>query len=96
VKERMRTNSGKTRVSYTLTHGLLAFIAETRQRRSLSTNSEALESLLHEAILEAKRREIDAACKEYYDTATEEELAEHLQWAEIVGPNILLVEPPDL
>jgi len=49
----MRTKSGKIRVSYTLTLELLAFIAETRQRRNLRTNSEALDSLLREAMLKA-------------------------------------------
>jgi hypothetical protein len=44
--------------------------------------------LLREAILEAKRQEIDAATREYFDTASEEEQAEQREWAEMVGPNI--------
>ena len=47
----------------------------------------------HEAMLEMKRQAIDAAVKEYYDTATEEELAEQREWAEMVGPNILIAAP---
>jgi len=43
--------------------------------------------LLREAMLEAKRQQIDAAYKEYYDTASEEELAEQREWAKMTGPN---------
>jgi hypothetical protein len=49
--------------------------------------------LLREAMLEAKRREIDAAYKEYYDTASDEELAEQREWAEMTGPNIFAGVP---
>ncbi len=55
----------------------------------MRSDSEALELLLRELIFEAKRREIDAACKEYYDTASDEELAEQREWAEAVGSNLL-------
>ena len=48
---------------------------------------------MREAMLEMKRQAIDAAVKEYYDTATEEELAEQREWAEMVGPNILIAAP---
>jgi hypothetical protein len=44
--------------------------------------------LLREAMLEAKRPEIDKACKEYYDTASDEDLKEQQDWAEMTGPNI--------
>jgi hypothetical protein len=52
-------------------------------------------TLSPEAVLEAKRQEIDAAYKEYYDTASDEELAEQREWAQGVGPNIL-IEAPDI
>jgi len=78
----------KTRRSFTLTSEALRFIKKTRRRRGARLDSEALEMLLREAMLEAKRQETDAACKEYYDTASEEELAEQREWAQAVGPNI--------
>jgi uncharacterized membrane-anchored protein len=44
--------------------------------------------MLRELMLEAKRRELDAAIKHYYDTASDQELAEQSEWAEMAGPNI--------
>jgi hypothetical protein len=44
--------------------------------------------LLREAMLEAKRQEIDAAYTEYYDTASDEDLAEQREWAEMAGPSM--------
>jgi len=91
----IQATTRKIRRSFTLSPEAVAFVQETRRSSGVRTDSEALESLLHEARSEAKRREIDAACKEYYDTASEEELAEQREWAERVGPN-LLIEAPDL
>jgi len=52
-KEAMKTKSGKVRVSYMLSRESITFIAETRQRLNLRTNSEALEFLLRDAMLRA-------------------------------------------
>jgi uncharacterized membrane-anchored protein len=49
-----------------------------------------LDLLLRELMLEAKRQAFDAATKEYYDTASDEELAEQAEWAKVVGPNIMV------
>ncbi len=37
--------------------------------------------------------QIEAAVKEYYDTASEEDLAEQSEWARMVGPNFLREAP---
>ena len=79
--------------SFTLSAEAVAFLGETRRKRKLGADSEALDLLLREAMLEAKRREIDAAYKEYYDTASDEELAEQREWAEMTGPNIFAGVP---
>jgi hypothetical protein len=79
--------------SFTLSAEAVAFLGETRRKRKLGSDSEALDLLLREAMLEAKRREIDAAYKEYYDTASDEELAEQREWAEMTGPNIFAGVP---
>jgi hypothetical protein len=80
----------KMKRSFTLSPEAVTFIVETRQRRGAGSDSEALDLLLREAMLEAKRQAIDAAYKEYYDTASEEDLAEQREWAEMAGPNILV------
>jgi hypothetical protein len=45
--------------------------------------------LLRELMLETKRQEFEAATKAYYDSASEIELAEQREWAEMAGPNIM-------
>jgi hypothetical protein len=78
----------KMKRSFTLTPEVVAFVGETRQKRGAGSDSEALDLLLRESMLEAKRQQIDAACKEYYDTASEQDLAEQREWAEMTGPNM--------
>lgn len=74
--------------SFTLTPEAVAFVGETRQKRGAGSDSEALDLLLREAMLETKRQQIDAAYKEYYDTASDEDLAEQREWAEMTGPSM--------
>jgi RNA polymerase-interacting CarD/CdnL/TRCF family regulator len=66
------------------------FVAETRQRRKAHSDSEALDLLLRELMRDTRRQEIDAAYKEFYDSASDEQLADELAWAEMAGPNVLL------
>jgi hypothetical protein len=89
----MQATARKMKRSFTLSPESVAYVGETRQKRGAGSDSEALDLLLREAMLEAKRQEIDAAYKEYYDTASDEELAEQREWAEMVGPNIFLGVP---
>lgn len=71
----------------------MAFLSETREKRRAGSDSEALDLLLRELMLEAKRQAIDAAYKEYYDTASDEELAEQREWAELTAPNMWIGVP---
>jgi hypothetical protein len=89
----MQATSRKMKRSFTLSPEAVAYLGQTRQNRGAGSDSEALDLLLREAMLEAKRQEIDAAYKQYYDTASDEELAEQREWAEMVGPNIFLGVP---
>jgi hypothetical protein len=78
----------KVRRSFTLTPEAVAFVGETRLKRGVGSNSEALDLLLREAMLEEKRQKIDSAYQNYYDTASEQDLAEQREWAEMTGPNM--------
>ncbi|MDR3771839.1 MAG: hypothetical protein P4L26_00735 [Terracidiphilus sp.] len=80
----------KMKRSFTLMPESVAFLTKTRQRRGAGSDSEALDLLLHEAMQEAELQELDAATKEYYDTASDEVLAEQSEWARMVGPNIMV------
>ena len=86
----IQATNRKMKRSFTLTPESVAFVAETRRKRKARSDSEALDLLLRELMLEARRQAIDAATKEYYDTASDEELAEQAKWAEMVGPNIMV------
>ncbi len=92
----MTTQAKNRRVkkSFTLAPDVLAFVVETRRKRKTGSDSEALNLLLKEQMLEAKRREMDAAFKEYYDTASDEELFESAEWAGMAGPAVLLSSEP--
>ena len=80
----------KIKRSFTLAPEVAAFVTETRARRRAGSDSEALNLLLRESMLAARRQEIDAAFKEYFDSATDEELAEGSEWAQMAGRNALL------
>jgi hypothetical protein len=89
----MQATVRKMKRSFTLTPEVVAFVGETRQKLGAGSDSEALDLLLREAMLEARQREMDAACKEYYDTAPDEDLAEQREWATMTGPNIFIGVP---
>jgi hypothetical protein len=78
----MQTATRRVKRSFTLTPEVAAFVAETRQKQHAKSDSEALVLLLRELMLEVKRRELEAATKAYYDTASEQELVEQSEWAE--------------
>ena len=69
-------------------------LSETRKKQRAGSDSEALDLLLRELKLEAKRNEIDLAFKAYYDSASEQELTEQREWAEMAGPNVLVDPGP--
>jgi len=95
LRQNMATQPTTRRIrrTFTLSREAIAFISETRDRRGMASDSEALDLLLREAILEAKQREIDAAYKEYYDSASDEVLAEQGEWAELTAPNMFIGIP---
>jgi len=89
----MQTTNRKIKKSFTLAPEAVAFLSETREKRKAGSDSEALDLLLRELMQEAKRQAIDAAYKEYYDAASDQDLAEQLEWAENTGPNMMNLAP---
>jgi hypothetical protein len=90
----MQATARKIKRSFTLTPESVAFVADTRQRRQTGSDSEALDLLLREARQEVKRQELEASITAYYDSISDEELADERKWAEMAGPNVLLdIEP---
>jgi hypothetical protein len=79
--------------SFTLTPEVAAFVTETRQKQRAKSDSEALVLLLRELMLEARREQLESATKAYYDTASEEELAEQREWAEQASRSLWIGVP---
>ena len=79
----------KIKRSFTITPESATFLREARVERKAGSDSETLDLLLKELIEKRKLAEIDAAFKEYYDTASDAQLEEEGEWARMVGPNIL-------
>jgi hypothetical protein len=88
-----RAAARKTKRSFTLSPESIAYLVATRERSGAASDSEALDLLLRESRIEAKRRELDDTYKHYYDNASEEELAEQLEWATATSTNIFIDVP---
>ena len=83
-----RAKTRKVRRRYTLSRESVEFICEERKRLRKRFDSEALDQLLQESREAQKLAEIDAAYKAYYDNASDEELQEEREWAEMAGPSM--------
>jgi hypothetical protein len=90
-----RATNRKVKRSFTLAPESVAFLSATRRQRKAASDSEALDLLLKELLLEAKRREVDAAFNAYYDNASNEQLGESSEWASMAGPTVLLSSDRD-
>ena len=90
-----RATERKIKRSFTLTPEAVAFLSETRKRRRAASDSEALDLLLREHMLTRQREMLDAAVSEYYDSASDEELQEELEWAQMAGPAVVLSSKAD-
>lgn len=80
----------KLKRSFTLSPEIVGFVVETRQNRGAGSDSEALDMIVREAMLAVRRQQIDDAYKDYYDTASDEELKEQGKWADLVAPNMFI------
>lgn len=80
----------KIKRSFTLSPEAVAYVGETRRKRGAGSDSEAIDLLLREAMNEARQQEIEAACKEFYDAASEEQSTEQREWEKAVGAKVFL------
>jgi len=89
-----KATNRKIKRSFTLAPEVLAFVVEVRRKRKAASDSEALNLLIEEQMLQAKQLELDAAIREYYDSAGEDGLEESTEWAAMAGPALLLSSEP--
>jgi len=78
----------KIKRSFTITPESVAFLCEARAERNARSDSETLDILLKELGEKRKLAAIDAAYTAYYDSASDEQLAEETEWAKHAGPNV--------
>jgi hypothetical protein len=72
----------KAKKSFTLSVESVAFLEEMRQKSSAESTSAILEEILQAVRREEKRVATDRAMAEYYDSLSDEEVAEERQWGE--------------
>lgn len=77
----MKSATGRIKKSYSISKESEQFVRRIRKLRHIGSDSEALDQLLHESMAAHSRSAIDVSYKAYYDTATDEELAEENAWA---------------
>lgn len=77
----MKHATERVKKSYSISKESEQFVRRIRKLRHIGSDSEALDQLLRESMAAHRRSSIDAAYKAYYDTATDEELAEGNAWA---------------
>jgi len=81
----MKAAQNKIKKSYSLSVESERYVRRYRRARKIASDSEALDTLLKEALAAEKLAEINAAYKDYYDNATEEELKEESDWAQFAS-----------
>lgn len=74
------TSRRKIKKSFSISAESDSFIRRTCKERKSTSESETLDMLLKELMTIRQQKTIDAAYAEYYDSLTEEEVAEQSAW----------------
>jgi uncharacterized protein YbcV (DUF1398 family) len=82
----------KLRRTFTLTPENLAFIEQQTRRRKLPSQSAFLDQLLSEKTREQRLAELEANVTAYYDSLTDEEVAEQRAWGHFAEQTLVLNE----
>ncbi len=77
----MNVSTNKVKKSYSISPESERYIRKVRKARKIASDSQALDQILRDAQDAQKLAEINAAYTAYYDSATDEELAEERGWA---------------
>jgi hypothetical protein len=72
----------KAKKSFTLSIESVSFLEEMRKKNSAESVSAILEEILQSVRREEKRATLDRELTEYYDSLSDEEVAEQRQWGE--------------
>jgi len=72
----------RVKKSYSISVEAEQFVRRIRKVRRIASDSEALDQLLRESMAAHRRSSIDAAYRDYYDAASNADLAEEAAWAD--------------
>ena len=74
--------SHKKKKTYSLSPTSVQYIQRIRVSAKLRSDSEALDGLIREKMLEAERNRISASISNYYDTLSDEQQEEARNWGQ--------------
>jgi len=76
----MHGQARKVKKSFSISLESEAFLRQTRKERQVSSESETLDVLLRELMAAQKQRAIESAYVDYYDSLSDEDMAEQDAW----------------
>lgn len=76
----MHGQARKVKKSFSISLESEAFLKRMRKERKVSSESETLDVLLRELMASQKQRAIESAYKDYYDSLSDEDVAEQRAW----------------
>ncbi len=82
----------KAKKSFTLSVESVAFLEEMQKRNSAESVSATLEEIIQAMRREEQRAETDRATKAYYESLSDEEVAEQREWGEFAFREFLATE----
>jgi hypothetical protein len=82
MSQTISKSTRKAKKSFTLSVESVAFLEEMRRKSNAESISGILEEILQAARREEKRAATDRAITEYYNSLSDEEVAEERQWGE--------------
>lgn len=76
----VRGQTRKVKKSFSISSESDAFLKRMRKERKVSSESETLDVLLRELMADQKQRAIESAYVDYYDSLSDEDVAEQRAW----------------
>ncbi len=82
------TQDRKAKKTFTLSREAVSFLEDETRKRGVASVSLVLEDLIQERRKRSSTKNIDAAISAYYDSLSDEELAEDKRWGEFAESQI--------
>ena len=89
ISRTVKKTERKAKKSFTLSVESVAFLEEMQSKRSAESVSAILEEIIQAMRREEQRAATERAMKAYYDSLSEEEVAEERQWCEFARRALL-------